>query len=385
MIFAFLVRLPFMMITGVRYDWWWYAHDGSNIAKGHKPFVDFSFYGHNCVPPGYLIVVTSFYILVKSFGFSVDSFFYNFSMKSWMVFGDIACVYLVYHICLSLNLGEEKSKIASIIVAFNPYMAFESAWQGHFDSIVAASLLAGVYFALKGRSFLSGLVLSIGFLIKMIPAIGLILIFKFKRYSEKGKFVLGFFSLIALIYAVFIWWIGSLSFILDPIRYHGSRTDYLNETNKTATYFFFLYITNSFDELAIYVQDVWLFFAVPLLSYLAWRYHKMNDEEEIFKGVFFLTAGLIATMKFINPQYLVWILPFMTIYMVMKPDKLREYSYWFLVFWFIFWAGTLIKFLKPVTGIIFLPALLVFFFPKNLKQVYLKLRTQIIPQKSIGK
>ena len=383
MIFAFLVRLPFMMFKGVRFDWRWYAHDARNLIEGKKPYVDYVVYEYNDIPPGYLVVVSLLYYINKLLGFPVHSFFYNFLMKSWMVFGDIACIYLVYHICIALNLGEEKAKIASIILAFNPYMIFESAYQGHFDSIVAASLLAGLYFAFKGRPFISGLMLGLGTLIKMIPAIGIILIFKFKRFSEKAKFILGFLSLIILTYTVFILWLDSTSFILEPIKYHGSRTDYLNETNKTSTYFFLLYVTNTFDKYAIYVQEVWLFFCIPLLLYFTWQYHKMKETEEVFKGLFFLTAGLIGTMKFINPQYLIWILPLMTIYMIMNPDKLRERSYWLLVFWFLFWAATLIKLLKPITALIFLPALIGFFF-KDLKQFYLKLRTRIIPQKSIN-
>lgn len=385
MVFAFLVRLPFMFFKGVRYDWWWYAHDASRLVEGKKPYVEYDVYEHNDIPPGYLIVVGFFYAVNKFLGFSVDSVFYNFLMKSWMVFGDIACVYLVYQICIALDLGEVKAKIVALILAFNPYMVFESAYQGHFDSIVAASLLAGLYFAIRGRSFMSGLMLGFGALIKMIPAIGIVLIFKFKRFSEKIKFVLGFLSLIVLTYTAFILWIDSTSFILEPIKYHGSRTDYLRETNKTSTYFFFFYITNTFDKYAIYVEDIWLFFCIPLLLYFAWRYHKMNKVEDAFKGVFFLIAALIATMKFVNPQYLIWILPFMTIYLIMNPEKLREFSYWFLVFWFLIWVGSLYKPLKPLTALLFLPALIAFFFPEDVKRFYLKLRIRIIPQKTIEK
>ncbi len=385
LLLAFLARLPFMFLEGASYDWWWYAQDASQFYRGKKPYVDYVVYEHNDITPGYLIVVTFIYSINKIFGLSVNSIFYNLSMKSWMVLGDILCVYLAYQICMAIDLGEVKSKIVSIILALNPYMIFESSYQGHFDSIVAASLLAGLYFAVKGRPYTSGLTLGIGALVKMIPAIGIILIFKFKRFSEKAKFLLGFFSLIVLIYTAFIAYIGSTSFILEPLKYHGSRTDYLNETNKTSTYFFLLYITNTFDKYGRYVDDIWLFFAIPILLYFTLRYYKKNDDKkEVYVGFFFILTGLIATMKFVNPQYLIWILPFMTIYIIMKPDKIRERAYWVLVFCFLLWAGTLIRWLKPVTGLIFLPALIGFFFT-DLKEFYLKLRAHLIPEKIAAK
>ena len=239
----------------------------------------------------------------------------GFALKGLFALADLSIVALL------ASLGGPGAGFASALYAFHPLPIFESAGEGHVDSLGVALLLASLVFLQRGRSVRAGIGLALSVLTKYVSAFAVLPLLR------RGRLRLAA-SALAVGAAVWIAWSRGA---VTPV---GGLGDYATrwEFNSLA----YPALTGVLNDFAVpgrakrvfqglkehlhhpgWMQPLFPYFyaeffaraalAVALvlaLVAIAWRVR--NTETAVFAS---LAAALLASPT-LQPWYLLWILPF---------------------------------------------------------------------------
>lgn len=123
-------------------------------------------------PAGYATEVRGLDSLVNFLGYDfspVTAPLFTLMLKLPMVVGDTLMGLLLYRV-VSLVAGESKGRLALVLWLFNPAVIFHGAIHGQFDVWPALFTFIAFWCLLQRRYWLAGLALSMGFWLKVYPA-----------------------------------------------------------------------------------------------------------------------------------------------------------------------------------------------------------------------
>jgi Gpi18-like mannosyltransferase len=259
----------------------------------------------------------------------VTSPLFNLMVKLPGIIVDVLTGIVIYNFVKNRK-GEDAAGKLFIIWILNPLVIFVTAVHGQFDVIPAFLTIMAVILFIEKDYLLSGLVLGLGVLFKIYPIYIIILLFLIlslplftERYGPEirkilrrtSSFVVGIvLSLVTL--APFV--ISSGNF-LDFILRRGTYTSFGGIN--------LWFIKSGFEAEGLEVHSVQgvvnflptLLLALTIIlviSFSVWvvrsnRGTKDLSDETIIKGVTVLLAIVLLTSSVTNPQYLLWIFPFL--------------------------------------------------------------------------
>ena len=102
-------------------------------------------------------------------GYIITTPLFNFAVKLPLFVSDAIVALLVYRLVRLLGGSDRLAIYASLVWWLNPIGIFESAIHGAFDSLVALSIIASLYWALRMRPSAAGVAIGIGVALKLTP------------------------------------------------------------------------------------------------------------------------------------------------------------------------------------------------------------------------
>lgn len=217
-----------------------------------------------------------------------------------MILADLAFLWLLPKFFTDLK----KKRLALLFWSLNPVAIFVSSMMGQVDIIIALFITAGFYFYQKDRPFLSVFLIALSALIK--PA-GLILIplLSLHHLTTHRKFT----QALSLAFTGFgVYAFGILPYLSSTAyRHYALFAEQIGKSTYAA-----ISIASGHDI-------PWFFIAYLLILILVWH-----------QKLTFTTASAAALLSSLvfshfHPQWLVWIMPWLTIFVVSKADY---FLYW---------------------------------------------------------
>lgn len=226
-----------------------------------------------------------------------------------MLLADLAFLWLLP----KFFTDQRKKQLVMLFWAFNPVAIFVSSMMGQVDIIIAFLITAGFYFYQQDRPFYSVILISLSALIK--PA-GLILIplLALHHLTTHRKLI----PAVSLAFTGFgVYALGILPYLSSiAYRQYALFAEQIGKSTYAA-----ISIASGHDV-------PWFFIAYLLILILVWH-----------RKLSFMTASaaaLLSSLAFshFHPQWLVWILPWLTIFVISKEDYflyLVVIACWFII------------------------------------------------------
>lgn len=290
---------------------WFTFYDAANDKNVQGESINFSNIIFNYQPLAYLIP-SFFYLpftgLVNSTGVQIadrnlvtsgNSPFNPLLLlyKYPMILADLAFLWLLPKFFKS----KKKKEVTVLLWAFNPLAIFVSSMMGQVDIIIALFITLAIYLYQKNRSFLAVVLISLSALIK--PA-GLILIplLALHHYVSQKRLLVS-----ALLFAT-----GLMVYIGGILPYLGSgyyRHFALFAEQISKSTYAGISIASGHD-----IPYFFIFYT--LIALLVWKKRLTFSQGSI--------CALLSSLVFshFHPQWLVWVMPWLTLYTVKKSDGL---------------------------------------------------------------
>ncbi|MHB1435321.1 MAG: glycosyltransferase 87 family protein [Thermoplasmata archaeon] len=289
--------------------------------------------------------------------------------------GAAGLAYLLVRECAD----ERRARWALVGLFWNPLLLFLSAVPGEFDILPAFLVLAAVYLAMHGRGLSSGAALGLGAAIKLFPLffLPLVLAILWRRGGPiPSRRAVPVSTALVGAAAVLTWvflplstaraYLGSLFTGPTVGQSHGGfgLWSWVQLPHLTPVNWWFFWNTAPITT-AMEVVAVGLALAVALL-YLARRPKEGIDPVRTFGAATLTGLATLLTMNVVEPQYLIWILPWLVI-----TAAVTEHFRWSLVAvtaaglgFLLFGLGGPLYWLEPVA--VFTPYLSWGAFTQNL-------------------
>jgi len=303
--------------------------------------------------------------IINANGLSISLGFQNsfeinlliFLLKLPILIADLLCAILIYF--LTKNFLSDKAFLALALWLWNPYITLTAEMLGSNDLIAITFMLFSLFFFMKKRILLSSIFLALGIAFRLFPIllIPVYSIFLIKNKKLKGLIALILISVLGL--SLYIYWISlsGIDFLYSLIEYNPLTQDFSQITFKP------------------YASTIGLSIAFSIVyCFILYEYWKLRIESLLEA----ILGFLLVFFSFFNwyPQYLLWVLPFLSIDFSLKNDK-KFYS-----ILFISWILTAFLFQLIVfdfgfeKGIFFIP----FYneFMKSLSRVFLLMNKNLI-------
>lgn len=341
----FLFSAPSLSDDIFRYIW-----DGKVFASGQNPYE---------FPPNsttleilrdseiYPLInhkeISTVYPPISQFIFAVNAFFGAsvLGMKSLILLFELGLSFLIFQ---TLKLLNEKKEYF-FFYFLNPLAILEFSGQGHNDVVGIFFIFLGLFFYLKSKKTgtqplgcffpikcLKAALTNFFKLSKSLPIIfitfaGLVKFFPFAflPFFEKGRTFKGIalvFGIVVLFYLPFVeigtkifegflaysknWSFNESFFALlkNALVFFGLKTD-------KALEFGFLTLENPARDFSkIIILIIWGFAWI----FLFWKNFNSKNRIETLKAIFVLSALYLLLTPTLQPWYLIWILPFLTIW-----------------------------------------------------------------------
>ncbi len=244
------------------------------------------------------------------------------AMKIAMVLFDLGTMLIL--LAMLKQVGRALSWI--VIYAWNPLVVIEIAGSGHMDSIGIFFLLAGILFALKGRSIWASGVIGLAFVTKMagLPLIAFLEDLR-HRWKTVVLLVLACVAVIILCYLPFLdasdRWFTALGEYASRWEFNGFVYMYLKKGLES----FFQGDPNPKEFLSIVTDNkprlvaklilgsgFLIFFGALLTRHYAKSFE--NQKQNILRVAYLITSVLLLISPTLHPWYVVWIIPFLCFY-----------------------------------------------------------------------
>lgn len=255
---------------------------------------------------------------------------FNLAIKLPMIIGDLLVGLFIYQIIK--NLGNEVwARRAFILWILNPLAIVTGSMMGQFDILPALMTVAALYFALKQKYFVVGLLLGMGTLFKVYPIFLLVFYFVLilaMNFQEKMPWISkkGTFHIISLVTGGVASLITVLPFFANSDNFLDvifRRTDY-QQFGGASIWSVWNYFTNGSSP---DVTLPWLH--IGLLTYIMilatatasaiWVARRVGRPgrtftKDLIVGNMFLIAAMLVLQPLTNPQHLLWLLPFLILF-----------------------------------------------------------------------
>jgi hypothetical protein len=302
-----LYKIPYSA-TGLYFDY------ASKVLHGSLPYSDFSFE----YPPFAMV----FFILPRFFASTWPVFAVIYQVE--VVIVDAIGLFLVS--LIARRLGKAPWKLMTVytlcILAIGPITGQQ------YDIFPAVLTLAAIYFFWLGRHKTSWVLLALGTLTKIYPAviapIFLLIYLKNRQYKELFAGLI-IFSAICLVIVIPFLYYGSES-IINLVNYHAQRGIQLESTYSAV-----LLVLHQFG----WIKVGWLFnfgsinldsplagtlarmstfisaFALIITYWFIWSRIKPGKSQSTRLAAYSLLIidVLLVTSKVLSPQYLIWLVP----------------------------------------------------------------------------
>lgn len=240
--------------------------------------------------------------------FNPSIFRYLFILKIPYLILDILTAFL-----LTQFFKEKKQKQRVFLFwLFNPIVLYAIYGLGHFDILPSLLVLLAVLLVLKDRKKLGGLSLGVAAAFKTYPL--LLLPFLVVLGSKKTRERLMIFILGIIPYMISI-----LPFLNSVVFRQSVLFSGLSQR------LFLAGIPLGFGENLIIFISAFIF-----LFLLA--FHYFSSEKEKIVPFFLVIFLLIFSLSHFHPQWIIWILPFLTITLIKKPSLLFPQIVFYLTF-----------------------------------------------------
>jgi len=265
---------------------------------------------------------------------------FQFLWKTPILISELLVGYILYRIVLDFTKDIRKAQGAFLMWYLNPFVFFINAVVGQFSSLCLLFLLLSLCFLLEQCFFLAGITLMFGIMTKLFPIyflpleLGLIISLSHKQTK-------------LLFFNIFLFFIGLLiagGVILLPliINHHfenfywcllGVRQSYTGGIGGFSLYFLrhipnlekIVIFLQKYPQKIIFFQNIAILFGLTILFSLI-IFSKKKDFIKCFTfGSIFTLILVYLFTPLVQPQYLIWIFPFLII-SILKWDHLL--SHW---------------------------------------------------------
>lgn len=225
--------------------------------------------------------------------------------------------YLILDILTALLLTQffkEKKQKQKVFLfwLFNPIVLYAIYGLGHFDILPSFLVLLAVLLVLKDRKKLGGLTLGVAAAFKTYPL--LLLPFLVVLGGKKARERL-------------------MLFILGIIPYLISILPFLNSAAFRQSVLFSGLSQRLFlAGISIGFGENLIIFIVALIFLFFLAFHRFSYQKEKIIPFFLAIFLLVFSLSHFHPQWIVWILPFLTIVLIKKPSLLFPQLVFYLAF-----------------------------------------------------
>jgi len=257
-------------------------------------------------------------------------------IKLPILVADVVCAFLVKGITAEYG-GRRYGVLAATVWLLNPYVLLTGDMQGSVELIPVAFTLAGILFLKKKRVSLGSIVLGLGVALKLFPIVLLpVLSIFYLRLRRVRDFVKVFLGLIGGL-VVYVVWLSVYGF-----DFAGSLIFYTPFTTVASE----LILTPYASKIGLATISAFVF---CFILYMYWNV----VPESLFEVVL---GFLLVYMAFFDwwPQYLLWLIPFMTVDLILRRKWSRFYFVALLVSAFLF--GLIMFEFAPLNSAFFIPA-----------------------------
>ncbi len=269
----------------------------------------------------------------------------------------LGSAFLIYKILVELKISREKAMFGSLFWLLNPVSILLIDMFTSNDSIMVLFLLASVYFSLRGKNLYSAVFFGLAIAVRIVPIIFLpIMLLVWSKTQEntarKGfKFekVLNWLTLASYVFiplAVFaianspVFFVKNLPLISNPSQGPSSLL-------LASSYQFFFGTTFGGVSLNLYGfrYGLGVIIFVLALFFVAYMYGKKKID--VVDSFLLLLLSLFVSIQW-NPQYWLWILPFISIKIVTSPENRKVFA--LLLGWFLLINVTLFGYYFSTNG-----------------------------------
>lgn len=197
---AIVLRLPMLFTTpSLSDDVWRYLHDGRAQIAGVDPYRlapadarTLTFRGPEHGRINHPQLVTIYPPAAQAL------FFLNALAGSHLIVWRLLLIgFELFAMTVLARLGAQPRNLA--LFAWHPLAVVETAGSGHLDIAAIALLLAGLYYATRGRGVAAGMLTGFGAAVKLVPVLALLA----TRHGRDRRTVAAMMAVIALAYAAF--------------------------------------------------------------------------------------------------------------------------------------------------------------------------------------
>lgn len=253
---------------------------------------------------------------------------FNFALKLPIIIGDILVGLFIYHF-VSEYKDADTAKAAFIFWFFNPLVIFTSAAVAQFDVLPALASLLGFIFFVQRKYLFSGMSLAIGVFSKIYPIffVPLYLAFLFKPdENKKIKLKKSLVSSISLISGFLL----TAALLLIPVLLSNSFHQFYDGIFRRSEYIISVGGLTPIDALWMFTDAItWsnelgrpqiiygvltalqLIGIASFLVYFVFKSKQEDSTKNLLRGQVCILVLIFLTSVTVNPQYIIWILPFL--------------------------------------------------------------------------
>ena len=236
---------------------------------------------------------------------------YTLLTKAPMIAADLATGYFIWRIALQISGDHAVARRGFLLWALNPLVILESAVHGQIDALAACGIAAAICFALEDRWELAGVAIALGVGGDLIP---IFVVAPLLGYAASRK-------RFATIWRLAAGGVGAGLVLLLPVLGSGMIEGVFTRTSL-GTAVGGLGLTGLFSlsflsgaqtflvtHAAIVGQCADLVMVLTSVAVGVWL-ARHGNKLSLVKGCFVAIGVVLGVSTVVNPQYLLWILPF---------------------------------------------------------------------------
>lgn len=212
-------------------------------------------------------------------------------LKLLLALIDIGSIWLLVLILRRLRIDPNRA----VIFAWSPLVVIEVCQSGHIDGLMTFFVLAAILAALKGKDFAAGVWTALGVAVKLFPAALLPALYR----KRDWKLPLGFGVGLVLVFLPY-WRAAPALFGLT------TQMKYQPRFNSSLLLVFQSIFGDTPTVHTVYVLGA--VFILAITGIIVWLRQDGSDER-MMQGLFTMAAFLLVLLPFLQPWYLVLIIP----------------------------------------------------------------------------
>ncbi len=251
---------------------------------------------------------------------SLSSLFYEFTqnlnmfvffVKLPIITSDILIGLILYRFVMLLKDDKHLATKISALWFLNPLPIFISSVWGMFDSFAALFGLASLYHMFKVRYKLSALLLGIGTSVKIFPGLLILPMLFYIKRTQNNVFKRRMLEYV--LYAAIMPIISSIPFLYDPASYFSKLLFHFSNTGQ---FTYWIVISGFIGPTSLGYISVAIFIGILVLLFVKILTREVYPSEILIKGSTLTLLAFLATSTKVNVQYIIWVLPFLLIYVL---------------------------------------------------------------------